>query len=132
MIADQHAAEDLCARADVDVAADRRHVLADARPDRHLLEDQTVRAEDHGRMNDDPVRMREHQTAADLHFERDLRAGDDRPEAMLSDGGFAAELGDLSWSRDPSLIFADRSEQSLRRVPFTREDAFSRPVGLAR
>ena len=84
MVADLDPAEELRARADIDVTSERWQArLAAATANSHLLEDQAIRTNDSGIVNYNTIWMRENKPATELRVERDVSAGNDTPETMF-------------------------------------------------
>jgi len=79
--ADGNRPQDLGSRADVYMTADLgRATLTNTQ--RYLLEQQAIRADLGVRMDDDAIRMRQQQTAAQFAIQRNIGAGDHTPIAV--------------------------------------------------
>ena len=123
--ANHDGAKNFRACADVDVAFKSRRALAPfAHAKRDLLHDQAVDANGRLRMNDNAVRMRDHQPAADLRVERNVGAGHSRPETVTQHDDRAAQRGQRAGDL---LVVADRLQQLSPRVPKPAR-GFARPV----
>jgi hypothetical protein len=81
VIPDRDRAQDLRARSDVDMPPDLGGAAVSACQG-HLLKYQAIRADRRSGMNDDAVRMRNHQSTANLGPEWNLGTGDRTPKAM--------------------------------------------------
>ena len=81
MAADRDRPQDFGSRTDVYMTADfGRATLTHAK--RHLLQQQAIRADFSFRMDDDAIRMRQHQTAAQFAIEGNVGAGNYAPIAV--------------------------------------------------
>ena len=81
--ADDDASQNLGAGADFDPGAEAwRRRVRDSVADGHLLEQQAVWPDFRIRMDDHPIGMRQHQSAAQPAIERDIGAGHHAPESV--------------------------------------------------
>ena len=71
--------------ADVDVTAHQRHTAV-RHAQRHLLEDQAVRTNHHGRVDDDAVGVRQQQSTADARVDGDVGARHSLPKDVTQNG----------------------------------------------
>ena len=115
--------------ADIDMAAKYRRALAPfAHAQRDLLHDQAVDANDSLRMNDNAVRMRDHQPAADFGVKRNVGARDGGPEAMAKHDERTAQPSERARK---ALVIANRFQKLSPRVP-EAAGGLARPVGRLR
>jgi hypothetical protein len=81
MATDRDRPQNFSSRPDVDMTADSgRATLTNT--ERHLLEQQAIRADFSLRMDDDAVRMRQQQATAQLAIQRNVGAGDYAPASV--------------------------------------------------
>ena len=105
------------ATADIDVAFQDRHAAATARPNRYLLEQQAVHADDRLGMNYDPIGMWHQKPAPYVAGERDVGARHDAPEAVLEDVETSAQDRERASSVYVLLVSADGLQQLSARLP---------------
>lgn len=84
---------------------------------RDLMKYQTVHADPRIRMDDDPVRVRDQQTAANLARQRDVSARDNRPEPVWQHEQLAITGRDKTGLLPPGLVFADRTQELSSGIP---------------
>jgi hypothetical protein len=82
MAADRYRPQDFGSRADIHMTADSGRAVPIPNTQRHLLEQQAIRADFSLRMDDDAIRVRQHQTATQSAIQRNVRAGDCAPISM--------------------------------------------------
>lgn len=82
MVADSYRPQDFCTRANIHMAAYLRGCARAARPDRYLLEDQTIGADFRIRVDNHTVGMGQQQATRNLRVDRNIRPGDHTPETM--------------------------------------------------
>jgi hypothetical protein len=78
MVAYRDRAQNLGARTNIDMTTDFRRAML-ANTERYLLEQQAVRADFSVRVDDDAIRMRQQQAAAQLAIQRNIGARHDTP-----------------------------------------------------
>jgi hypothetical protein len=81
MVAYRDRPQDFGSRANVYMTTDAGHATV-VGTDRHLLEQQAIRADFSVRMYDDAVRMRQQQTASQFAIERNIGAGHHAPTSV--------------------------------------------------
>ena len=81
MVTYRNRPQNLRSRTNVNMTTDSRHASVIG-TDGDLLEQQAIRADFSVRMDDDPVRMRQQQTAAQLAIERNVGAGHHAPTSV--------------------------------------------------
>jgi hypothetical protein len=95
---------------------------------RNLLKYQTIYSNLGIGMNDNTVRVRNYQTAANLTIERDVCAGNDTPKTMPQDQTLTNDARNDSSPLMPILITPDGKKQFSTRVPELSRP-FTAPVG---
>lgn len=126
--ADAHGTKDFCARANIDMPFKGGHTGA-IRADRHLLEQQAIGADLRAGRDHDAVGMGQKKSTANVAVQRDVRAGDDRPEAMSPLRQDPRQWS--QWARC-ALPRADSRQQRTRRIPMPPSFRFPAPVRFQR
>jgi hypothetical protein len=97
-------ADNLSARRNVDVPSDHRRTGFAACSYGNLLKNNAVGTNSRVRMDNNPVRMRYQQSAADRDIQWDFRPRYCRPKAMLQNVPLSADEADWSAARPVVLI----------------------------
>jgi len=112
-----HRTQNLCTSSNIDMAGDLGNPGRVSASERYLMEDQAVHANLRVRVDNDAVRVRDQQSAADLTRKRDFCTGDDTPEAMTKDENLAIKYAEKSASGAPILIASDCEQKLPSWIP---------------
>jgi hypothetical protein len=108
VVTDDDGAQYLCASADIDVIADDRQPFMSATAsERNLLKDKAINSNLSGWMDDDSVRMGDHEASTDVAIERYVGCCDSAPKSVAEHNPFSDYVGQDPGSLPPALVGAD-------------------------
>ncbi len=128
VIADCDVAENFRPRPDVHVTSDLRGATL-THPQRHLLKDKAIRANDRIGVNYYPVRMQNQQTTPNLCCKWNFRTRHNAPKSMPENCRHTHTGGNRVSSSVPSLVASHACEQRAAGVPRKARFCLARPIG---